>query len=217
MSRAIIDLPRFLLRASLVDWDIDWRGQSAGGDTAGGEQVVYNAFPRWVGSPRIILPGPMIGVWRAIRAQAEGRVNAYRVPMVDPVSLRPQARDWRADLQAWQRGIYRPHRPVVTCTTAVAAGATTITVNEALAGQPVRVGAFLSYDDWPFVVTGRAGAGAAVTLSVKMLRTAIPAGAAIDLAASGVFLGTSDTMGNPAYDTSGVASVDLDFREWIGR
>ena len=218
MSRSIIDVPRFLLHASTIDWDIDWRGQSAGSDTAGGEQIVYNAFPRWIGSPTIMLHRSMLGIWRAIRVQAQGRVNCYRMPMVDPVSVRLSGRTWQSDLRAYQQGLYQAPSPTVTCVAAAAAGASTITINETAAREPVRVGAYLSYNDWPFIVTGRSGSGASVTLSVSMLRTAITAGAAISTAATGLFLGASDAMGNPSYDPRDAwTSVDLNLIEWLNR
>ncbi len=217
MNRGIIDVPRFLIMATAVDWDIDWRGQSAGSDTAGGEQIVYNRFPRWTGTPSVILPEPLIGIWRALRARAQGRVNAWRLPMIDPVSAVGQCGGWQSDLHAWRAGLYQEYAPTVTCTVAASAGATTITVDERVAPEPVRIGAYLSYNDWPFIVTGRTGAGAATVLSVEMLRTGVPAGGKVDLLAKGVFLASSDGMGNPAYDVNRVASFDLDLIEWINR
>jgi hypothetical protein len=49
----IVDLPRVFVRAPVIDWAIDWRGQSAGGDLGGGDQIVINAFPRWTGTCRL--------------------------------------------------------------------------------------------------------------------------------------------------------------------
>lgn len=126
-------------------------------------------------------------------------------------------RSWRNDLRAYETGKYQPVVPTVRCVSAVSAGASPILVDETLGHEPVRVGAYLSYNDWPFMVTGRSGSGASTTLSVTLLRTAIPVGGAISLAASGLFLATSDTMGNPAYDVNRVARFDLDFKEWINR
>lgn len=103
------------------------------------------------------------------------------------------------------------------CVSAVSAGSTTITVDETGAREPVRVGAYLSYDDWPFVVVGRSGGGNAAVLSVKMLRTPIPAGKPIDLLATGLFLAKTDTMGAPGYGVDRIATIDLDFIEWLHR
>ena len=187
MTRPIIDIPRVLMRAVSCDWDVQWGGQSAGGDTGGGDQTVINRFPRFVGAPSVVLPPEMVGLFRALRAQAEGRVGAWRVPMVDPVSAQMPG-NWRSDLAALQAGTYVEPRPKVICVGAVAAGASSLVVNEVAAPFPVRVGAFLSYADWPMIVTGRSGSGAAVTLTIKMLRVAIPAGAEIDLCARGLFV-----------------------------
>lgn len=82
-----ITIPLDLMLASNVNWDIDWRGQSSGETNSGSRQIVYNAFPRWIGKPKMSLEGDQIGKWRAIRARAQGRHNVYRVPMVDPLSF----------------------------------------------------------------------------------------------------------------------------------
>lgn len=82
-----ITIPLELMLSTNVSWDIDWRGQSSGESNAGSRQIVYNAFPRWVGKPKLALEGQQIAEWRAIRARAQGRRGVYRVPMVDPLSF----------------------------------------------------------------------------------------------------------------------------------
>lgn len=218
MIRNIIDVPLLFMRALDVNWRPDWRGQPPWQGVDGSEQVVLNRFPRWIGSPSLLLPPEMVGAWRAIVLQAEGRVNAYRIRMVDPL-LQPDIRggDWWSNWQAYQAGLYSEPRPQILCPDGAAVGATSIVIDERGAPEPVRVGAYLSHADWPFAVTGRSGSGAEVTLTVKLLRKAIPEGAAIDLLARGVFLGTSDAMGFPAYDLVGVAQPQLDLIEWINR
>ncbi|MGL4309804.1 MAG: hypothetical protein ACRCSU_04900 [Paracoccaceae bacterium] len=216
--RQIIDLPRvFMLRAGEINWDIDFGGQSAGADAGGGDQVVVNQFPRFVGQPTLILPQAMIGHFRAIRARARGRQNAWRVPMVDPVSHQSGGDDWRRQFAAWVSGTYAEPRPTVTAVVAASAGATTLQINETALRHPVRVGSFLSYADWPFIVTGRSGNDAAVTLQVEMLRTAIPAGGLIDVNARGLFIQTDQMAGNPSFALNRPAEAQMSFSEWITR
>lgn len=217
MIRAQITVPRVLMRAAVCNWDIDWRGQPPAQDVGGGEQIVYNAFPRFIGSPQIILPRQMIGAWRALRAQAQGRVNAWVVPMIDPVSYAVGRGSWQSDWEAYLAGQYVEPRPKVVATAAASAGATTITVDETGAQEPVRIGAYLSYDDWPFIVTARSGSGAAVTLTVAMLRTAIPDEAEIDLYARGVFVSVDDAAGGAQYALNGPMAVQPSFVEWVTR
>jgi len=217
MSRAIIDLPRVLMRVTAHDWDIDWGGQSAGADTGGGDQVVVQGFPRWVGAPTLVLPGPMVGHFRALRARVRGRINAWRVPMIDPVSRQMGGADWRVQWQAYLSGVYIEPQPKVRATAAAVAGASEILVDEAVLSSPVRVGAYLSYNDWPFLVTGRTVEVGATRLQVEMLRVAIPLNGQIDLAARGVFVATDGMAGNAVFEGNGVARADLSFAEWITR
>lgn len=222
MIRQIVDVPLPFARLVGVDWRPDWRGQPPAQGTDGSEQVVFNAFPRWRGAPEMVLRPEMIGQWRALVARARGRVNAYRMRMIDPVvsGIRPpRLHDAGVNqgFRAWEAGMYIEPRPQVTLVSAVPAGASAIVVDERPAPHPVRVGQILSHDDWPFLVEGRSGAGSAVTLQVAMLRKPIPAGASIDLIARGIFLATSDAMGFPAYGRDRVARPQLDLVEWITR
>lgn len=217
MNRTIIDIPRVFMRPSAYNWRIDWRGQSAGADTAGGEQIVYNRFPRWVGAPQMVLPARMIGHWRALMARGEGRCNAYRVRMVDPALLRVGGGSAREEWEAYVAGVYDEPRPKVLAVGASVAGDVSIVVDERAAPEPVMVGAFLSHNDWPFLVTGRSGSGAEVTLQVKMLRAAIPDGAQIDLYARGLFVAADDATGDPAYGVDRVARPEFSLIEWITR
>lgn len=217
MIRDIVDVPRLFWRAAAIDWRIDWRGQSAGGDLAGGEQIVYNAAPRIVGSPTLVLPRRMIGSWRALMARRQGRVNAIRARLVDPALPRIGGGTAGDDWEAWLAGQYVEPRPQIPAVAAAAAGDSTLVVDERLAPFPVQVGAFLSYGDWPFLVTSRSGSGATVTLEVALLRTAIAEGASIDLLARGLFVGTADEDGSPAYGADRIARPQLDLVEWVTR
>lgn len=216
MERQIIDIPRVFMRAMSFDWDIDWRGQSAGEGNEG-EQIVFNRQPRFIGSPQLVLGRDMLPYWRALRARAEGRRNAWRVAMVDPLGFSFRRGSYRADWAAWLSGNYVEPRPQILCAGAAAAGASSILVDERMAERPVRVGAFLSHADWPFLVIGRSTEGTFARLEVKMLRRAIPAGAAIDLEARGLFIGTSDTMGAAPYTHVGLPRTQLELIEWITR
>ena len=214
MNREIIDVPMIFNRALNVDWRPDWRGQPPAEGTDGSEQVVYNRLPRFVGSPSLNFPPEMIGAWRALILRGQGRVNAYRMRMIDPAVFDlGGSLDWRD----YQAGLWQEARPQIICPAGAAAGAGSIVVDERAAPRPIPVGCYLSHDDWPFAVVGRSGGGAATTLEILMLRKAIPSGASIDLLARGLFLGTSDAMGFPAYDLDRVARPQLDLVEWITR
>lgn len=219
MTPEIIDVPRVFMRAMEVNWRPDWRGQSAGESTSSFEQIHYNQFPRFVGSPTLSIPREMRGDWRALILKGQGRVNRYRVRMVDPVSytLAKGENSWRDDWRAYQSGLYVEPRPMVKCVSGVAAGDTRIVVDERGAREPVRIGSYMSFADWPFAVTGRSGAGAAVTLDVVLMRTAIPPGSGIDLFARGVFTATADDMGFSAYQPGRGHQVQMGLQEWITR
>lgn len=215
MNREIIDVPLLLSRAMTMDWRPDWRGQPSAVGLDGSEQVVYNRFPRFIGSPQIAVRPEALGHWRALILRGEGRVNAYRFRM--PTFKTRGAVSWRDDWRAYEAGLYVEPRPQILCPAGATAGATSIVVDETSAPRPIPVGCYLSHDDWPFAVVGRSGSGAATTLEVKMLRRAIPPGGQIDLVARGLFLATSDAMGFPEYGVERVARPQLELQEWITR
>lgn len=218
MIRDVIDVPAIFMRAMAVDWRPDWRGQSAAVGTDGSEQVVFNRFPRFVGKPSLRLPREMLGEWRAIALKGMGRVNAYRMRMIDPMTVRMRGGDWRSDWLAYQAGLYQERRPQVVCALGASAGASSVVVDETSAPEPIRVGAYLSHGDWPFAVVSRSGPTNAVSLGVVMLRKAIPPGAAIDLVARGVFVAVADDVGFATYEHGApTTGIDLDLQEWITR
>jgi len=217
MTRSIIDLPPPLLRMTAVTWDIDWAGQSAGGDAGGGDQVVVNQFPRFTARLSLQFDRDGIGLWRAYRARLQGRQNVARLRMLDPVTMASVGPAVNADWGGWKSGMYIEPRPQVACVGAVAAGAAQVVVNETTAHAPIQIGAHLSYADWPFLVTGRSGTGAAVTLDVLMLRTAIPNGGQIDLIPRGLFLVTDPAEGAAGYGRRLRAAPEISFSEWITR
>lgn len=215
--RSIIDVPRVFLRASAVDWAIDWRGQSAGEDTGGGDQVVVSGFPRFVGNLPLVLPRAMVGHYRALILRMQGRVNALRVPMIDPVSFQAGGAPWQAHWRAYLSGQYVEPRPKVLTVAASSAGAPSVTVDERPLARQIPVGAFLSYNDWPFAVVARSGPVEARVLTVQRLAVAIPSGAEIDLAARGVFLLPSGLSAQPGYGVTGPSQPELSLTEWITR
>lgn len=204
MQRPIVTIPNELLRTLNCDWDIDWRGQGVGSANGGNTQVIYNRFPRWVGTPRLLLYGAELAEWRAIRAQAQGYVGIYRLPMIDPIGFNDPAL------------LISAFVPVATANLAANAGATTITVNADVAPNP---GQIMSANDWPFVVTTVSDlSGGVYELGVQMpLREAIAVDDEINMQGVGRFEAIEENMGNPAYTASRVATISLAFREVLAR
>jgi hypothetical protein len=159
----------------------------------------------------------MLGHLRAIVLRVQGRRNVLRVPMVDPVSYQAGGAPWAEQFRSYLAGTYVEPRPKVTTVANSAAGAATVTVDERPLRQPIPVGAILSYQDWPFAVVAKSGPEAARVLTVERLAVAIPLGAEIDLAATGLFRLPEATSGQPAYSIVGASSVDLPLTEWITR
>lgn len=215
--RAIIDMPLPLQRLTAVQWDIDWGGQSAGADTGGGDQLVISAFPRFVAELGLRFEREALGHWRALRARLQGRQNALRVRMIDPVTMAGQHPSIHTDLTAWLQGMYDEPRPQVPCVVAASAGSTSLAIDETFAAAPVQVGSHLSYQDWPFLVLGRSGVGASTVLEVAMQRRAIPPGGLIDLIPRGVFLMSDPTQGAVGYGRQQRMVSSLTLAEWITR
>jgi hypothetical protein len=217
MARQILDVPRLFMRHDNRPWAIDWRNRSVGGDGSGGNQLVFGGFPQVIADLAMVLPYDMIGAWSALRERGRGRYNAYRLRIVDPVSWSiDRAQDWRADWQMYQAGAYVEPRPQVKALASVAAGSTSITVDERGLAAPVRLG-WMSYLDWPFKVVDRSGGGASTALTVERLAVAIPANAMIDLAARVVVEPTSDLTGQAVYSGRSTARFSFSVREWITR
>lgn len=219
MARNIVTIPEPLMRMTVCNWRIDWRGQSSGTANDGSNQIVYNAFPRWIGNPVLALSGDLIEAWQVILEAAEGRAGVFRVPMVtDDRMPRPIAGIPFSSGVGFATGQGFAFRPFVICPDGAAAGATTITVLET--DYPVRVGQIMSHDDWPFRARARTQTGTPglVNLIVGMpLRRVIPAGAEIDMRAWGLFQATSDIMGNAEYGPRRQSRPELSLQEWITR
>ncbi|MBB3995311.1 hypothetical protein GGR95_002966 [Sulfitobacter undariae] len=224
MSRLIVTIPRSLMRVTKVNWWIDWRGQSGGSGNDGTEQVVYNKFPRWIGSPEMRLRGEAILQWRAHMMSARGRVGVFRVPMVDALSYAPDLYGGSSNGipfntgQRFATGQGFADTPVVLNLTAAVAGATTLEISDADAPLEIRQGVYISHNDWPYVVTSVTKDGPAKIITIETpLREAIPALGLIDLDAKGLFVAETDTMGNPEYGKDLKATPTATFVEWINR
>lgn len=217
MVNNVITIPHGVMRVLNCDWQIDWRSQSAGEDVDGGEQIFASPFPRWIGSPQLVLEGQALRLWRATRARARGRVNVYRVPLLERDGV-PTAYGQRDSLGQPLNGNYGDG-PTAALTANAPAGATQITVTEEF--FPALVGSFISIADWPYIVVAReavAGTGHGWRLTIEMpLRRAALAGATVNLCAHGLFRATEDGMGNPEFGVDGFATPQLSFAEWIGR
>ncbi|SMO64093.1 hypothetical protein [Paracoccus laeviglucosivorans] len=217
MVNNVITIPHGVMRVLNCDWDIDWRSQSAGEGAEGSEQIFLQPFPRWIGTPQLILHGEAIRLWRATRAKARGRANVYRVPLLEKSNL-PNAYG-----QADSRG--RPLNgnygdgPTVPLVNAAAPGATSIVVTETF--HRAGIGRYISIADWPYLVVDRqrVGPGSANwILTIEMpLRRAAAAGATVNLIAHGLFRAREDTMGNPEVGLGDVSTPQLSFAEWINR
>ncbi|MCJ8139562.1 hypothetical protein [Falsirhodobacter halotolerans] len=213
----IIPIPHGVMRQLNCDWRIDWRGQSSGEGLDGVEQIFASPFPRWVGSPALGLWGDALRLWRATNAKARGRVNLYRLPLID--------RDDIADAYGSTDYAGRPLHgaygdgPTAKVVGDRAAGSTA--VNAAMGFDPIRVGGFISIADWPYVVVDVQPYGAPgnrtaeITIEPPLRRRAV-AHQTINLRAHGIFRATEDSMGAIDVGPDGYAQVDLSFAEWQG-
>ncbi|APE43417.1 hypothetical protein BOO69_08300 [Sulfitobacter alexandrii] len=227
MNREIVDVSRGLFAQLTFDWDIDWRGQSIGETTSGVSKVVYNAFPRWVGSPTVLLNRAQISQWRAVRASARGLVNLYRIRMCDPIG---SAHSFAGATQATRkRGLpfatgrrfstgwgFR-FEPFVEAVGAALAGAETMRIEIPSGGIAPVVGQIMSHDDLPFMVTWIEPISAdTFEIGIQMpLRRAIPAGAEIRMRGTGIFEATEEAMGLPAYGAGRTSTPRLLLQEWL--
>lgn len=216
---AIVTVPIALMRATAIDWHIDVRGQSAGAGNSGVTQVVFNRFPRWIGAPKLLLRDGLIAQWRAFIWHLEGRANVLRIPMIDPAGLIPQREGVPfANGQPFATGQGFAYSPFVLCPEGAAAGAGSLLVDASTADALLKPGMILSHDDWPMGVTSVETEGALVRLGVRPhLRRAIPAGAIISLAASGLFLLEDDLSGAVSYEKAMMGRPTLNLVEWLGR
>ncbi len=216
MQRPIVTLPADFLKFLQVDWDIDWRGQGLGETTGGGSSTVFNKFPRWIGSPSILLEGEPLAQWRGIRATAQGRVGIYRLPMVDPVGFDDGEAFPFFGAAFFAAGQDFADEPLSFAAKAAERGAQQIRVKADLAP---RVGQIMSHEHWPFFVTWVQEISAGVfDLGVEMpMRQDVAAGDPIQLQGQGLFEAVEGSMGRVSYGLDRVSQVKLNFREVLNR
>lgn len=219
MERRLITLPPLL--ATEIDWDIDWREQSSGTTLSGTRKIEITALPRWIGTPKLQLHRGEISIWRAHRWAARGQTGVFRVQMRDGGSLAvpPSGQTGFEGGILFADGTGWAALPQISCPQGAPAGADELIVDETEAPHPVRLGALLSHDDWPFAVTARQdlteGPLAGLTwLAIEMpLRRAIPPGGLIDMAAFGLFELVDPRSGNAAWRATRFSEFDVQLQE----
>jgi hypothetical protein len=226
MERPVITIPRSLLHELRMTWRIEWRGQDAGSTIGGNALSVINAFPRWIGSPEVSLHRDAIRRWRALMAEGQGRLGIYRLPMTDPIGF-----SWAAAAGAYAKsgvpfssgarfssGQGFNFTPTVLAVGAVANGATQFRMDVSPCGIGPVEGQMMSYDDWPFMVTWvDAVSDTLFDVGVQMLRTAIPAGAEINMQAFGRFEVVDEGQGAASYGASRYTTATLSVQEVLRR
>ena len=226
MQREIVTIPASLFRELKMTWDIDWRGQPGGQSNTGISQTVYNAFPRWVGQPEVFLNGSAITQWRAIRAQAQGRVGVYRVPMCDPLgfSMADTGQSFPTGIpfsngQPFSTGFGFAYEPFAVAASAASAGATQIRVDVSAVGVAPKTGQIMSHSEWPFMVTWVTEVSTDVyDIGIQMpLRAAIAVDDPVLMQGVGLFEAIDEGMGNPVYGATQFSTVRLSFREVLNR
>lgn len=218
MSRQIIDVPFSLCRMTGFDWDIDWRTQPAGENTAGTNGALSVGFPVWVGSLSAVLPGEFILQWRAVRAKARGRLGLYRIEIYDPLVPVPIAGQPWADGETWDGGGLWGGNSFWTFAVAAARGDTTIKVTVA-DPMPVPVaGQIISHEDWPTIVTSAVLEAGVWDLTIsRPLVVAAAVDDHISIRPTGIFEAVNDTTGNPEYGPDRVSRPVLELREYLNR
>jgi hypothetical protein len=227
MDRHLVTVTPSLWRDLEIAWDIDWRGQPSPDTLNGNSGTVFNAFPRWIGSPKAKLNRGAIPAWNAIRAMMEGRRGILRMPMNDPLAF-----DWRAAAAEYavfgvpfstgslfSSGKGFAYTPTVLAVSDVAAGATMFEVDISPSGIAPVAGQIMSYDDWPFRVTSADPMGGDIyEIGVRMpIRFAIPADAEIEHRAFGRFELVDPRGGEARYGRRMSAEVTLSVQEVIVR
>lgn len=226
MQRPIVTIPRGLFRESDMTWRIEWRGQESGMSIGGNPLGVNNAFPRFVGNPRLILHKTAIRRWRAIQATAQGRLGIYRMWMNDPVAF-----NWKAAAGAlanngatFSNGEYMTtgygveYVPMALAVGAVAAGATEMRIDVSPCGIAPVEGQIMSADDWPFEVTwAMPVSGTLYDIGVSRLATAIADEGVIEMQGHGRFELADEGQGNPNYGADHHSTPTVAFQEVLRR
>ncbi len=222
MERPIVTIPRGLWRELEMDWHIDWRGQTAGTSLAGQTKVLYNAFPRWKGTPKFTLVGEQFLKWRAILAEAQGHVGIFRVPMIDPIAYeRPNANVPLTDANM-TTGTGQEYTPTALAVGDHAIGVDTVRLDCSITGEVPAAGQTMSHgEDWPFVIRWAdpvEGMADHYDLQIAPpLRADMPEGQEVRYEAIGRFELADKDQGFPAYGANRVGSVSIPLQEVLTR
>lgn len=219
----IVNVPRALLTFTAANWSIDWRGQSAGANLQGVEQIQTNASPRYSGALSLSQQSEFALWWRAMRSYTRGRLKVMRFDMVDAVGngAKTISANWSNGLShstgpRFSTGFGYSWEPFVVCEGGATSGASEITVTEG--AHEVKPGQRMSYNDWPFDVISRTDNGdGTVTLGVARLATAIPDQDEIQMRAKGLFLATDDMTGAVAFAGSRFFAPEISLVEYLNR
>lgn len=220
MAGQIVTVPRDLMRATLLDWDIDWGGQTAGVTSGNMTQTTLNAFPRWIGFLSLRARREVLLSWRALRDAAQGKVNLYRLPLIDPVAYAPPVAGVPFSNGAgFAEGALFLADPFCTLALAASAGATTLVFNTASTSVAPVVGQVMSIDDWPFrIVSITSIDGDLMTVQIAMpLRAAADAGSMAMMQATGLFEVVDPAPGAMGYGATHIATPSLTFIEALQR
>ena len=213
MDRPIVTLRAGTPMLTNVDWDIDWREQSAGTTVAGRRNIAIGLLPRWVGTPGVFARNELIGVWRAHRLAARGQSGLFRMPLIDPAVFSPE--DYVltfGDGVTFSDGAGFETEWAVRTDTGADRGDTTIRVVLASANGPIKQGQILSYADWPFAVVEINGDELRIE---PPLRVDIPAGELIRLDGRGIFEMVNPMEGRLSYDANQWTTGNFQLQEWL--
>lgn len=228
--RRIITIPEGLFRYTTFSWRIDWRNQAAGDFTDGTTNTAFAGFPRWVGSPSIVLHNDDLLRWRAVRNMAQGRIGIFRVRIVDVAGwddneMVPDAA-WLsqgvpfAGGNVFANGLGWQYEPFALAAGPASRGATEVDLDMSpVGGVAPRQGQIMSHDDWPFSVSWVQPMGDSIyRVGVQMpLRADISAGDFVLMRGTGRFEATEADMGSEDYDLQRVARPALQFTEVLRR
>lgn len=226
MTPDIVTLRHNILHAVELDWTLDWRNRSSGRAMDGSNQIVSFGFPRFMGQPKFRLRPSLIGEFQAVRDSAQGQINVWRVPMIDPVTLdRERAMRTRkasipfgldaASGPLFSSGAGFQWDPILIAPDGAKKGDKSVR----LEGEFLAVGQIVSYGDWPFRILSLLDApnGGKRATVAPAVRCDIPAGGIVQAVGHGLFQLSEPESGRVAYGLDRVAAPDLSFVEWINR
>lgn len=228
----IVSIPSSVMRTLSVDWDIDWGDQFTSATNESSRQVFFSRFPKWVGSPSVSFHHANIGIWQAIKSQAQGRSALYRIRLINPAAY---------DITEGSGGSFKKSGvpfsggakfetgkgfeldPLARVSGTVSKGAEQMRIDTTHAGVAPRLGQIMSHgaghNNYPFMVTGVSHvSGNLYDIGVQMpLRAALADGDAIRMRGVGLFEAAESFTNNTSYDPTRSAQMTLRFTEFINR